>query len=361
MDDRRSLMPAQGPIGVSVPGAAGYSQSGSGYSQNPATSGRGPVPNPTQAMPAAGGMPNPTQAMPQPTQAMPAAGATGHQMPPYQPPTQDQVGYPPQPMPNRAYDADGYQAQGQPYGGPVNPQQHTQAIPRVPAQPYGDMRSGEPDLLLATGPDRRQSNRTLLIAAGVFVVLIVVAAVAFSGGGGKPKNGATSNTTATDAPSASAPASVPPGVDPAAKAQADAVYQIIAQSNDLRSRANGALSAVGQCKDVAGNKATFADIAAKRQAQAAAVKALPVDKLPGGAKLVADLAEGWQLSAESENDYAAWANDNLACTGKPSSSGNRAKGDSAGKGAGTAKGKAVEDWNAFATKLGQQTIKVVDL
>jgi hypothetical protein len=343
VDDRRSLMPGQGTIGVSVPGAPGYPQRdpGLGYPQNPATSGPGPFA--------------------QQTQALPPADATGHQGPVYQAPTQDQVGYPQQQMPSRAYDAGGYSAQAQPQGGPVSPESHTQAIPRITPQMYGGRNPGEPDLLLATGPDRRQSNRTLLIALGVFAVLIVVAAVAFSGGGGTSKTGNAGKPSNTDTPAPTSSGSAPPGVDPAAKGQADAIYQLIVQSHDLRSRASTAVSAVQQCKDMAGTKATFADVAAKRQAQADGVKGLPVDKIPGGPKLVADLNNAWGLSAESENDYVSWATDNLSCTTKPGANDNYAKAQAAGGKAGTAKASAVADWNAFAAKLGEQTISIGDL
>lgn len=343
VDDRRSLMPGQGTIGVSVPGAAGYSQRdpGPAYPQNPVMPPQGPFA--------------------QPTQALPPAEATGRQAPVYQPPTQDQVGYPQQQMPSRPYDAEGYAAQGPGHGqGPVGPESHTQAIPRVTPQMYGGGRPGEPDLLLATGPDRHQSNRTLLIALGLFAVLIVVAAVAFSGGG-KSKNGTAAKSATTDTPPPSTSVPAPPGVDPAAKGQADAIFQIIAQSHDLRVRASNAVSAVQQCKDMANTKATFVDVAAKRQAQSDGVKALGVDKVPGGAKLVADLSSGWALSAESENDYVAWAGDNLSCTSKPGANDNFAKAQAVGGKAGSAKSAAVADWNAFAAKLGEQTIQIGDL
>jgi hypothetical protein len=354
-DNRHSLMPNQGTIGVSVPGAAGYSGP---YPQNPATSGQG-------GRGAPGGAPG-SGPGPQPTQALPPADATGQQGPAYQPPTQDQVGYSQQQMPSRAYDPGGYSAQDQQR--PVDPESHTQTIPRVPPHMYGGGmnhgggNAGGPDLLLATGPDRRQSNRTLLVAIGVFVVLIVIAAVAFSGGGGTPKSntaGGKSTTPDTTAPSTSL--SAPAGVDPAAKAQADAIFAIIGQSHELRSKANAALGGVSQCKNVASYKADFSDVAAKRQAQADGTKPLTVDKLPGGTQLQANLVNAWQLSAESENDYAAWANDNLTCAGKPGSNDNLNKGNSAGDKAGSVKGQVVSEWNAFASKFGEQTIKISDL
>ena len=360
VDNRHSLMPNQGTIGVSVPGAAGYS--GPKYPQNPATSGPG---GPGASGPPAGpGVPGPGRG-PQPTQALPPADATGRQAPVYQPPTQDQVGYGQQQMPSRAYDPGGYSAQEQ--QGQVDPEWHTQAIPRVQPQMYGGgmnsggRNAGEPDLLLATGPDRRQSNRTLLVALGVFAVLIVVAAVAFSGGGGNAKPNTAGKSTTPDTPAPSTSVSAPPGVDPAAKAQADAIFAIIGQSHELRSKANAAISGVQQCKNVASYKADFSDVATKRQAQADGMKPLSVDKLPGGTQLQANLVNAWQLSAESENDYAAWANDNLSCTGKPGSNGNFDKGNSAGDKAGSVKGQVVSEWNAFASKVGEQTIKISDL
>jgi hypothetical protein len=349
-DNRHSLMPNQGTIGVALPGVPGSGYSPQGYPQNPATGG-GPGPAP-QGAPQG----------PYPTQALPPADATGRQAPVYQPPTQDQVGYNQQ-LPNRGYDPGGYSAQEQ---GPVNPESHTQAIPRVPSEPHmygghGGMNSGGPDLLLATGPDRRQSNRTLLIAVGVFVVLIVVAAVAFSGGGGKSKGTSAGKSTATDTPPPSTSVSAPPGVDPEAKAQADAIFAIISKSHELRAKAGDAITAVQQCQNVPANKQVFTDVAAQRQAQADGMKPLSVDKLEGGAKLQQDLIKSWQLSSESENDYAGWANDNLACKGKPGANDNYTKGNSAGGAAGTAKNDAVRDWNAFASKLGEQTIKISDL
>lgn len=374
-DNRRSLMPGQGPIGVSLSGNGGAGNGGNGgnggHRGNGGNGGHGgdagrPGPAGYPGQPGQPGQPgypgHPGHSGPQPTQALPPAESTGQQSSQYQPPTQDQVGYPQQGLPSRAYDAGGYQAQPQPYV-PADPDQHTQAIPRVPAQPPYGGRPGEPDLLLATAPGKRQAKTTLLVAIGVFVVLIVVAAVAFSGGGGDGKGKAAGKkTTAPDTPAASSSSvSAAPGVDPEAKKQADAVFKIIAQSKELRSQANGAVTAVQQCKNMPESKQTFADVATKRQAQADAVKGLAVDKLPGGQKLANDLIAAWQLSAESENDYVAWANDNLACTGKPGAGDNLAKANSAGQKAGSAKNEAVKDWNAFASQLGVQTIGIGDL
>ena len=327
---RRSLMPGQGPIGVAIPGAAGYPQ--------------GPV---TPGYP--------------PTQALPPADATGQQLPNYQAPTQAEVGYPqPQaPLPSRAYDAGGYQAQPQiGLGGPSADERHTQAIPRVPVQGYGPSQNqaNEPDLLLAAAPGRKSSKGPMIAAVGVFVVLIVIAAVSFSGGSksDKTKKAGGGATPATSP-------SVPPGVDPAAKAEADAIWQVIAQGNGLRGQAGDAIASVQQCKDVATAKQTFADIAAKRLAQVQAVQKLSADKLPNGSDLISNLANGWQHSADSENNFVNWAADNASCTGKPGANGNYDKAQADGGKAGSSKSSAVNEWNAFAQKYGEQTISITDL
>jgi hypothetical protein len=190
---------------------------------------------------------------------------------------------------------------------------------------------------------------------GVFVVLVVIAAVAFSGGGAKTKK--NQHPTAVDTPT-SAPAA---GVDPAAKAQADAVYALIAPSKGLTSQAGSAISDVAACRNVAAAQQTFTDVATHRQTQADQVKGLPVDKIPGGTQLIADLNKAWQYSADSERELAAWATDNAGCTGKPGTNDKRSQADADATKAGTAKGVVVSEWNAMAAKTGQPTIAVKDL
>lgn len=193
-----------------------------------------------------------------------------------------------------------------------------------------------------------------MIAGGVFLVLVVIAAVMLFGGSGSGKPSAKTSTAPSVGASSSSAA---PG-----KAQADAIYALIQQSKPLRSEANGAVSDVEACKGQSKAQATFADVASKRQAQADQVKALPVDKMPAGAaKLVSDLQKSWQFSADSENELAAWAGDNLSCTGKSNTTANRTRADSDGGHAGTYKADAAADWNAMAAALGEPTIDISQL
>jgi hypothetical protein len=221
---------------------------------------------------------------------------------------------------------------------------------------YGDPAQGNPDLLLGTAPSRQSSNRVLLGAVGVLVVLIVIGLFAFAGGGGTKKKTST-DSTSTDTPSVSAPA----GVDPAAKAQADAIYAVIQQSQGLTSRATGAIGDVEGCKNIQQAIVTFDDIATKRQAQADAVGGLPADKLVNGTQLVSDLKQAWQYSATSEHELAQWAQDNATCTSKPGNNDNRHRADTDGQHAGTSKSTAADEWNTAAAKDGEPTIKHTDL
>jgi hypothetical protein len=205
--------------------------------------------------------------------------------------------------------------------------------------------------MLSAGP-RRNATPALLIAVGVFVVLVVIAAVAFSGGGSSDKAKKGRQATSTDIPTATA--SGPKG-------QADAVFAVISQSKGLISQANGAITDVEACRDVAQAQQTFTDIATKRQAQADTVKKLAVDQIPGGAQLIADMDKAWQHSADSEREYAAWAADNAGCSGKPGKNDNKAAATSDGTRAGSAKAAVVSAWNAVASKTGQTTIALSDL
>jgi hypothetical protein len=328
-ESRRSLMPGQGAIGVSVP------VQGAGAAPGP----QGPVPGQGQGH----GQPGP---------GYPGASHPGAEA--YQ-----QDGYPQQPYlaeTGGMYDQGGFQTQAQvPVGAPAD-EVHTQSLPRVQVQ-YGGPGQGNPDLLLATGgPTRSSSNRTVLVAAGVLVVLVVIAMFAFSGGGGTKKN------TAKPAADTGTPTvSAPPGVDPAARAQADAIYAVIQQSQGLTGKANGAITDVEKCSNVQQAAATFTDVADRRQAQSDAVAALPADKLPDGAALVKNLQQAWQYSATSERELAAWATDNASCNSKPGNNDNRNKANSDGTRAGSLKATAADQWNAAAAKTAEASIKRTDL
>jgi hypothetical protein len=351
-DGRRSLMPSQGAFGVVMPPAVGRSV--------------------RPALP-------PAQSRGELT------GGGDSQLPGYQSDGDDadDAGYPRQPYSAQAYQQaaaylasthapDGAAATGgtgsaNAGDGTAVPGQtgdaderHTQAIPRVTAQLYGASAPQQPGGpgsdggLAAPVGAGRNATPVLLISVGVFIVLVVLAAVAFSSGGGKAKK--DKPPAAVDTPAATAS-----GVDPAAKAQADAVYALIAQSKVLVRQASNAIGDVAICKNVAAAQQTFTTVGQKRQAQVDGVKALPVDKIPNGVQLSAGLAKAWQYAADSERELAGWAADNASCTGKPGSNDKRALADADAGKAGAAKIAVVSDWNAVAAKVGQQAITKEDL
>jgi hypothetical protein len=326
-DRRRSLMPSQSPIGVALP----------------------PGTQPPLALPP----------------GKPPSQSGESQLPAYQPPAQQQLAaYPQQPYQDQTYQQAAYQQTTQvPVGAPSDDDQHTQAIPRVPVQPYayapqpgqaGGGGVGGGVGYEQTG-ERRSSTTPMLIAIGVFVLLIVIASVLLFGGSKK--------NTANNHPGGSGTLGNP-GASPAApsKAQADALYKLMTSGKSARDQANAAITSVEQCKDVSTAKATFTDAAKTRQSQYDSIKTLPVDQLGvDTTQLVSNLSQGWQYSADSEKELAAWANDNLTCTGTPSKADNRSAADHDGSKAGSFKGSAVAEWNAMAAKLGEPTIDISSL
>ena len=324
-DGRHSLLPTQGPISVARP----ESQPSLPPAVRPAPTQNGEPPLPTYQAP---------------------APSTGQ---PQQPGS-----YPEQPYQERTFQQGGYQPTTQvPIGPPSDDDRNTQAIPRIPVQPYAygasTAPSGGGEGFEPTG-ERRSSTAPLAFAGVIFVVLVVVAAVMLFGGSNKPASTAK-NPGGPSAGSSSASES-------AAKTQADAIYALILQSKSLRSDANGAYSEVSGCKNQTQAQSTFTDVGTKRQAQADNVKKLPVTSMPAGAaQLIDDLHESWQYSADSENELALWAGDNLTCSSKAATTGNLTHANSDGSRAGEYKAKAAADWNAMAAALGEPTISVDSL
>lgn len=331
-DGRRSLMPSQGPIGVSMP----------------------------TLQPAAYSAPKKT---PQGDPALPAYQTPAQQGQQQQQQGQQQAGYPRQPYQD-TYQQAGYQQQtthvpvGPPGGDDDDDQRNTQAIPRVPVQPYAYPAQGAPapanDRTELVGP-RRSSTTPMLAAVGVFVVLVVVASVVMFNGGSDKKTGTgtTVGGQASGTPANTAAAAKAEAV----KAQADALYVLVLQSKAARSAATTAVDNVNVCKDVATGQTTFASAATTRTNQATQIGQLPVDLLPAGtAQLVADLKAAWATSATSETEYKNWANDNLTCTGKPGSKDNLVKGNNDGVKAGGLKITAAKEWNTLLVPLGEPSI-----
>jgi hypothetical protein len=166
--------------------------------------------------------------------------------------------------------------------------------PYQPTPPDGD--GGEQQWLGRNGGSKRTP---LLIGGGVVVVAVIALFLALgNGNSGKPQN------QASGAPKTTAPVT-------SAAQQATALMTIVGQSGQLRSAAISAVSDLSSssCSQLTQDQSSLQATAKARSAQATAVSALNVSKLPGGAALVADLSQAWQASATSDTAYAGIAGD----------------------------------------------------
>ena len=142
------------------------------------------------------------------------------------------------------------------------------------------------------------NRKRWLIGGGVAAVAVVAIVYALSSGGGSGKPSAHSSTGA----SASANATTP-------QQQAEAIYQLIAQSGQLRSAANDAVVDVNACRNLAAAQNALQTTAQQRQAQADQVAKLDVSKIQNGTQLVQELEQAWSASAKYDSAYASIAGD----------------------------------------------------
>ncbi len=147
-----------------------------------------------------------------------------------------------------------------------------------------------------------RNRRKWVIGGAVAVIAVVGIVLAVTNGGGKP-SGSPSANGATASAAASATAKLSP------KQQADAIYQIIQQSSQLRSDASTGVVEVKGCKDLGTAQGLLSSTAQKRQSQADNVAKLDVSGIQNGADLVSQLKAAWTASAQSDAAYASIAGD----------------------------------------------------
>ncbi|WP_103536060.1 hypothetical protein [Streptomyces sp. SM11] len=274
------------------------------------------------------------------TQQMPQFDAGRQQPPPYQqtPPYQQQ----------------GYQAQQQPQGG------------QLPPQDPGGRQSGlqglqgraEQDGPLpqqSGGAPRRRSAHVPLIAA-------VVAGCAVVGlGAGWLMSGGDDSVKDDKQPVA---AQSSPVVEPTAKAapdpakpQAEALDKLLADSNNSRDTVISAVEKIKSCKDLDRADTDLRDAAQQRRDLVTRLEGLAVDELPQNAKLTASLNRAWKASAAADEHYATWArqakkNKSVCKGGRARSTNETAKGNEQSGVATRAKREASKLWNAIAVEHG---------
>lgn len=274
--------------------------------------------------------------------------------------------YQPQPGPETQYSAAQFQSAGlstasyqapadaQPYGGPQYGQPEYPQAPGYGAAPpqYGNQ--GHDGGGWNPGGGGPSGNRKRwLIGGGVAVVAVIGIVYALSSGGGSGKPTAHSSTGA----SASAQATTP-------QQQAEALYQLIGQSEQLRTAANDAVVDVNACRNLTAAQSALQSTAQQRQAQADQVAKLDVSKINNGAQLVQELQAAWTASAKYDSAYASIAGDvQSGCkASQVKKDPNYQTANAQGTAASQAKNQAAGLWNdQVAGPLNQQKISEAKL
>jgi hypothetical protein len=193
----------------------------------------------------------------------------------------------------------------------------------------------------------------LIAAVGVGIVVLGIGAGALLGGGGGDSDGDDSKTVSATGPATAG--SSEPAADPA-KAQAEELDRLLAQSGNSRQSVIGAVANVRVCKNLDQAATDLRDAAKQRNGLVTKLSGLSVDKLPDHAALTASLTAAWQASASADNHYAAWADQakskKVCHKGHARTTGQSAAGNTASGTATASKKKAATLWNAIASKYG---------
>ncbi|MEU3369500.1 hypothetical protein ABZ734_03255 [Streptomyces sp. NPDC006660] len=260
--------------------------------------------------------------------------------------------------------ADGSPQQGAesaqlPRFGPSVPLNRQQQSPYQPPQPQFGAQPPQHDPAgqhSAYEPDPPRRKVPVGLIAGVVVGCAVIglgAGALLSGGDTKddkqpagvssPVNGAT-GAKGDDA-------------DPA-KAQAQALDKVLADSGSSRDAVIGAVADIRKCDKLDQASSSLRGAAKQRGDLVTRLGALSLDKLPDHDKLAAALSKAWQSSAAADNHYAAWSDAVAADNGKGCKDGHAKRTKDAGEGD-KASGEATKSkqeasglWNAIATKYG---------
>ncbi|MET7617116.1 hypothetical protein [Streptomyces sp. NPDC005408] len=204
-------------------------------------------------------------------------------------------------------------------------------------------------------PRARKSSRVPVIAAvvvGCAVLGLGVSMVMFSGDDKKDDPGTGKNVAASSA----APSNDPKAAADPAKAQAEALDKLLADSNNSRSAVIRSVENIKQCENLDQAATDLHGAAEQRRGLVTRLEGLTVDKLPDNAALTSALTKAWQASASADDHYAAWAQQvkgKKGCKdGKARNTGQTAQANRASGDATKAKREASGLWNTIATKYG---------
>ncbi|MFD7610391.1 hypothetical protein [Streptomyces sp. NPDC059828] len=236
----------------------------------------------------------------------------------------------------------------------TEPQRHP-LYAAAPQHPYPAGPSGPAGPSDYDEPQGRRPSRLPLIAAvvvGCAVVGLGVSAVMF---GGDDKDADSAPVAAASTPAAPTKGAAAPADDPA-KAQAEELDKLLADSNNSRASVIRSVESIKGCDNLDQAARDLRAAADQRRSLVTRLKGVEVDKLQNHEQLTKSLTTAWEASASADDHYAEWAGQvdgKKGCRGgkarqtKDAAQGNRASGE-----ASKAKREASGLWNAIATKYG---------
>ncbi|MGW2558289.1 hypothetical protein ACWCXB_03380 [Streptomyces sp. NPDC001514] len=242
--------------------------------------------------------------------------------------------------------APGGGAEATQYLPPVAPQPQQSYAPTPQYQPAYEP-SYEPE------PPQRRPSRVPVVAAvvvGCAVLGLGVSALMF--GGGDDDKGRPDDKTVAAATSP-APGSTTQGAADPAKAQAEALDKLLADSNNSRAAVIRSVDSIKKCQNLDQAAEDLRGAAEQRRGLVTRLEGLSVDKLPDHAALTGALTQAWNASAKADDHYAEWAGqvggkkgcrDGRARQTSQYAQANKASGDAT-----TAKREAAGLWNSIAT------------
>jgi hypothetical protein len=191
-----------------------------------------------------------------------------------------------------------------------------------------------------------------IVVAGCAVAGLAAGAALSGDGGDKP---AEQPRAKASVPAEQPEQSPSPTVDPA-EAQAKALDELLADSNNSRNAVIRSVENIKRCKSLDKAAADLRDAADQRNDLVTRLGGLETDKLPNHQELTDALTRAWQASALADKHYAAWA-DQVAgkkgCRkGEARVTDRTAEGNKASGVATAAKKKAAGLWNPTAREFG---------
>ncbi|MGW1882313.1 hypothetical protein [Streptomyces sp. NPDC001970] len=237
---------------------------------------------------------------------------------------------------------------------PVPPQPHPQQP--HPQQSYAPTPQYQPayEPSYVDEPQQRHRSRVPLIAAVVVGCAVLgLGASALMFGGGDDDKGQNDDKTVAAATSPG-PGSTGEGAADPAKAQAEALDKLLADSSDSRDSVIAAVESIKKCDNLDRAAEDLRGAAEQRRGLVTRLEGLSVDKLPDNAALTTALTKAWEASAKADDHYAAWAGqvdgkkgcrNGRAAETKQSGQAGRASNDAT-----KAKQEASGLWNSIATK-----------